>query len=59
MGKRMAYYSATKAAVHSFTQSLRYRLPDTNVRVIELVLPAVDMAMSELVLTAPLMLITA
>jgi uncharacterized oxidoreductase len=42
---RMAYYSATKAAVHSFTQSLRYQLRDTNIRVIELLPPAVDTPM--------------
>ncbi|WP_022927479.1 SDR family oxidoreductase [Patulibacter americanus] len=35
-------YNATKAAVHSFTQSLRVQLSDTPLQVIELVPPAVD-----------------
>lgn len=35
-------YGATKAAVHSFTQSLRVQLGRTNVKVFELVPPAVD-----------------
>lgn len=34
-------YNATKAAIHSFTESLRVQLADTNVQVIELVPPAV------------------
>ncbi|MFJ9034046.1 SDR family oxidoreductase [Streptomyces sp. NPDC102274] len=34
-------YNATKAAVHSFTESLRVQLSDTSVKVIELVPPAV------------------
>ncbi|MGI2327563.1 SDR family oxidoreductase [Planococcus sp. YIM B11945] len=35
-------YSATKAAIHSFTQSLRLQMEDSSVRVIEVLPPAVN-----------------
>ena len=39
-------YCATKAAIHSYTQSLRFQLEDTSVEVIELMPPAVKTDMT-------------
>jgi short-subunit dehydrogenase involved in D-alanine esterification of teichoic acids len=38
-------YSATKAALHSFTKSLRYSLRQSNITVFEAIPPVVDTAM--------------
>lgn len=42
-----ALYCATKAGLHSFSQSLRCQLEDSDIRVIEVVLPLVDTPMTE------------
>jgi len=39
-------YCATKAAIHSFSQSFRYQLENTNVSVFEVLLPLVDTPMT-------------
>lgn len=41
-----AIYSASKAAIHSFSQSLRYQLEGTNILSIEAFMPLVDTAMT-------------
>ena len=41
-----AVYSATKAALHSFSQSLRYQLENTPITVTEVLLPLVDTPMT-------------
>jgi len=42
-----AVYCASKAAIHSFSQSLRYQLVNTPIQVTEILLPLVDTPMTE------------
>jgi uncharacterized oxidoreductase len=44
----MPVYCATKAAVHSFTVSMRYQLKDTPVKVFEVIPPAVETELGKL-----------
>lgn len=45
--RQTALYCATKAALHSFSQSLRYQLEGSGISVIEVILPLVDTPMTE------------
>ena len=45
-GTRISTYSASKAALHSYTQSLRHLLKSTNIKVFEVMPPLVDTALS-------------
>lgn len=45
--KSAAVYCATKAAIHSFTKTLRYQLEDTNVKVFEIIPSLVDTPMTQ------------
>jgi len=45
--KTSAVYCATKGALNIFSQSLRYQLADTNIKVQQAIMPLVDTAMTE------------
>ena len=45
--QRLSSYGASKAALHSYSQSLRLALKDTNIKVFELMPPLVDTEFSE------------
>ncbi len=46
-------YCATKAGLHSYTESLRYQLKDTSVKIFEMCPPLVDTPMTEKMPDAP------
>lgn len=45
--KSASVYCATKAAIHSYSKTLRYQLEPTNIKVFEIVPPLVDTPMTE------------
>jgi len=45
--KNSAIYCASKAAIHSISQSLRYQLSETNVSIHEAIMPLVDTPMTD------------
>ena len=49
----MPVYSATKAFVHSFSRSLRHQLRNTNVKVVEIIPPAVESELNPEMRNAP------